>query len=318
MTIGIRDFNDETLEFAAQYGVSHLKIDLVDFLDADGRGPIRTDDLLHAKKKINKAGLDIGVALLPQPPQSLHWSIRLGSKERERDIENVIRVIEALGTAAIPVAEYVFNLAAVYGSMRLPSGRGNSVVRHFDYADVINDPPKPGFEAEEEEVWERIAWFLERVIPVAETAGVKMACHPDDPPVPKLLGETRILGTFDGLKRLVELVPSESNGLNFCQGTVAEMGENVVEMIRYFGSRGAIHHIHFRNIKRSLPSFDESFIDDGDVDMWDALRTYKEVGYSGTIMPDHVPDGVGGVHAGRAYALGYMRAMMKALDVLEE
>jgi mannonate dehydratase len=317
LTMGTTDLSDDTLNFARQYGVSHLKINLSDYLDPEGKGRIRIDDLLAAKSRINAADLQIGVALLPQAAGSLHWNIRLGLPERERDIEDVFRTLEAAGKAEIPVIEYVFNLAAVYGSTSRPTARGNANVRHFDYTEAAEHPAEPGFEATEDEVWERIGWFLNKIIPVAESVGVKLACHPDDPPVPKLLGETRVLGSFDGLKRLVALVPSESNGLNFCQGTVAEMGENVIEVIRHFGSRGKIHHVHFRNIKRALPEFEESFIDDGDTDMWEALRAYKETGYTGTIMPDHVPDGVGGALTGRAYALGYMRAMMKALDVLD-
>ena len=181
--------------------------------------------------------------------------------------------------------------------------------------------PEPGFEAGADEVWERIRYFLEYVVPVAEGAGVKLACHHDDPPVPTLKGETRVLGSLEGMKRLVEMVPSEANGLNFCQGTVTEMGVDVIEAIRYFGSRGKIHHVHFRNVKGSIPRFDESFIDDGDVDMLEAMRTYKEVGYRGTIMPDHTPKIVGDTawgHRGRAFALGYMKALMKAVGALEE
>ena len=173
-------------------------------------------------------------------------------------------------------------------------------------------------EATEEEVWDRITYFLERVVPVPEQAGVKLACHPDDPPVPTLRGETRVLGSMEGMKRLMEIVPSDSNGLNFCQGSVAEMGVDVIEVIRYFGSLGQIHHVHFRNVKGSVPRFEESFIDDGDVNMFEALRAYKEVGYTGTIMPDHWPRVVDGSPLiGRAHALGYMKAMMEMLGVLE-
>ncbi|MBM3240358.1 TIM barrel protein, partial [Candidatus Poribacteria bacterium] len=241
-----------------------------------------------------------------------------GRPEREQEIEDVCRSIEILGQEGIPVVEYVFNLAAVFGSESKASGRGGAIVRHFDYEKAKQAPPEPGFEANEEEIWERITWFLERVVPVAENVGVKLACHPDDPPVPTIKGEARVLGSLEGMKRLIEIVPGEANGLNFCQGTVAEMGVDVIETIRYFGSRGKIHHVHFRNIKGSVPRFDESFIDDGDVDMLEALRTYKEVGYTGTIMPDHWPGVVGDSPLiGHAHALGYLKALMDALCVYE-
>ena len=321
LTMGVVDLADETLQFASQYGVTHLKVNAGDFLDNDRRGPVQEEKLAAAIAQIAAHDLTIGVALLPQNPGSQHWNIRLGRPEREKEIEDVCRSLEILGTAGIPVVEYVFNLAAVWGSEYLTTGRGKAVVRNFDYSAASKAPPDPEFEATEEEVWQRLEYFLKRVIPAAESGGVKMACHPDDPPVPHLKGETRILGSLDGLERLLAIVPSESNGLNFCQGTVAEMGVDVIEAIRLFGARGKIIHVHFRNIKRALPHFEESFIDDGDVDMWQALQAYKEVGYTGTIMPDHVPKGVGDGDpswTGQAYALGYMRAMMKALDVLEE
>ena len=312
------DLSEENFRFAAQMGVTHLKINGGQLLDDHQRGPVQPAKLQKLKVELEPYGLKIGVALLPQEEGSQHWNVRLGSPERDGEIEDVCRSLEILGGEGIPVAEYVFNLAAVFGSDSLPSGRGGATVRHFDYEKAKQAPAEPGWGATEEEVWDRITYFLERVVPVAEQAGVKLACHPDDPPVPTLRGETRVLGSMEGMKRLMEIVPSDSNGLNFCQGTVAEMGVDVIEVIRYFGSRGKIHHVHFRNVKGSVPLFDESFIDDGDVNMYEALRTYKEVGYTGTIMPDHWPRVVGGSPLiGRAHAIGYMKAMMEMLGVLE-
>ncbi|KYH40534.1 MAG: mannonate dehydratase [Candidatus Bathyarchaeota archaeon B26-2] len=276
---------------------------------------------MKIKRRVESYGLKIGVALLPQEAGTQHWNIRLGRPEREEEIKDVCRSIEVLGEEGIPVVEYVFNLSAVWGSTIRSSARGGALTRHFDYEEVKDACVEPEFRASEEEVWERIKYFLEHVVPVAEDVGVKLACHPDDPPVPTLRGETRVLGSLEGMKRLIDIVPSEANGINFCQGTVAEMGVDVIEAIRYFGSRGKIHHVHFRNVKGSVPRFDESFIDDGDVDMLEAMRTYKEVGYTGTIMPDHTPRVVGDTpwgHRGRAFALGYMKALMKIVGVLEE
>ena len=313
------DLSEESFQFAKQLGVTHLKVDAGKLMDEHQRGPVQLPKLLELKKRVDAYDLQIGVALLPQGAGSQHWSIRLGRPEREQEIEYVCRSIEILGREGIPVVEYVFNLSAVYGSESKPSGRGGAIVRHFDYDKAKQAPPEPEFEASAEDVWERITYFLERVVPAAEKANVKLACHPDDPPVPTLKGETRVLGSTEGMKRLMEIVPSEANCLNFCQGTVAEMGVDVVEAIRYFGSRGKIQHVHFRNVKGSVPRFDERFIDDGDVDMLQALRAYKEVGYTGTIMPDHWPRVVGNSPLiGRAHALGYLKALMEVLGVLEE
>jgi len=313
------DFSEESFQFAKQLGVTHLKVNAGALMDDNQRGAVQLPKLKEVLKRIEGYGLQIGVALLPQGTGSQHWHIRLGQSEREQEIEDVCRSIEILGQEGIPVVEYVFNLAAVFGSESKPSGRGGAMVRHFDYEKAKQAPPQPGFEANAEEVWERITWFLERVVPVAEEVGVKLACHPDDPPVPTIKGETRVLGSLEGMKRLIEIVPSEANGLNFCQGTVTEMGVDVIKTIRYFGSRGKIHHVHFRNVKGAVPRFDESFIDDGDVDMLEALRMYKEVGYTGTIMPDHWPRVVGDSPLiGHAHALGYLKALMDALGVLEK
>ena len=321
LTLGVTDFTDEAFQFAAQFGVTHLKVNAGEFMDERQRGPVQRPKLLEIKKRIEAHGLKIGVALLPQGVGSQHWNIRLGRPEREQEIEDVCQSIEILGREGVPTIEYVFNLAAVYGSQWLPTGRGSAVVRHFDYDIARSAPPEPGFEATKEQVWDRITYFLKRIVPVAESAGVKLACHHDDPPVPTLKGETRVLGSLEGMVRFIETMPSPAHGFNFCQGTIAEMGIDVIETIRYFGSRDKIHHVHFRNIKGAVPRFQESFIDDGDVDMLEALRAYAEVGYTGTIMPDHTPRVVGDSPwgaRGRAYALGYMRALMRMLDVLEE
>jgi mannonate dehydratase len=317
LTIG-SDLSEASFRFAAEFGVTHVKIDSGQLMDTAHRGPVQRDKLLTLMGQLAGYGLTIGVALLPQGAGAQHWNIRLGRPEREQEIKHVCESIRTLGGEGIGVIEYVFNLAAVFGSESLPNGRGGAVVRHYDHDKALEAAPVPEFAATAEEVWDRIAWFLERVIPVAEEAGVKMALHPDDPPVPTLRGETRVLGSLEGLEKLLALVPSDSNCLNFCQGTVAEMGVDVIDAIRSFGSRGKIQHVHFRNVQGAVPRFDESFIDDGDVDMFEALAAYKEVGYTGTIMPDHWPASTdGSPFTGRAFALGYMKAMMRAMDVLE-
>ena len=318
LTLGVTDFSDETFRFAAQLGVTHLKLNGGELLDEQQRGVMQAAKLRPVQTRMRELGLGTGVVLLPQGQGTQHWNVRLGRPEREDEVRDVCSSIEVLGGEGVPTVEYVFNLAAVYGSESLPIARGGAVTRHFDYDKVRDSDRVPEWEAPEAEVWERIRFFLERVVPVAEKAGVKLACHHDDPPVPLLRGETRVLGSLEGMKRLVELVPSPANGLNFCQGTVTEMGVDVIEAIRTFGAMGKIHHVHFRNVRGAIPRFQETFIDDGDVDMLAAMRAYKEVGYEGTIMPDHTPLLVGDTpwrHAGRAYAIGYMKALMEAAGV---
>jgi mannonate dehydratase len=161
------------------------------------------------------------------------------------------------------------------------------------------------------------------VVPVAEEHQVRLACHPHDPGMPRgrgFRGVETVLGSVEGLKRFVDIHPSPYHGLNFCQGTVSEMledpGREILDVIRYFGSRKKIFNVHFRNIQGRFLDFRETFIDDGDVDMLAALRVYKEVGYDGMLMPDHVPripGDAGGAQA-FAYTFGYIKALLRAVE----
>jgi len=170
--------------------------------------------------------------------------------------------------------------------------------------------------------WERITYFLERVIPVANEYKIRMACHPHDPGVPPegYQSVVRVLGTVDGLKKFISIKESPYHGLNFCQGTVSEMlqkpSEEIYEVIRYFGSRQKIFNVHFRNIRGRRDDFIEVYPDEGDIDFVKAIQVYKEVGYSSMMMPDHVPeapDDPGGLQS-FAYCYGYIRALIQAVD----
>ncbi len=174
-----------------------------------------------------------------------------------------------------------------------------------------------------EKMWENITYFLERVIPVAEEAGVRMACHPHDPALPPggLRGVDTVLGSVEGIKRLIEIAPSPYHGLNFCQGTVAEMCQDprreVPEVIRYFGERQKIFMVHFRNIRGGYLNFEEVFPDEGDVDMYQCIKLYKELGYQGMILPDHVPHSTVDTpwgHRQRSFCLGYTKALIQAAN----
>ena len=200
-------------------------------------------------------------------------------------------------------------------------------------------------------MWDTLTYFIKAVVPVAEQAGVRMALHPDDPPVSPVAGVARIFRSHEALRRLTETVPSDYNGLTFCQGAISEMPENVLDAIRYFGSRNKISYVHFRGVipirydhamnnnvrpepvegrprrntapsNRSgitgpVPKFTETFIDEGHVDMLEAMRAYKESGFDGPMIDDHVPDMVGdsdGQYHAHAHALGYMKALMDVAD----
>ena len=312
---------DEVLAFATQLGVTHVRI-LAGLLMEDGqRGCIQRDKLAAAVEQVNSHDLEIGGAVLPMGPGTQFRHACLGRPERDDEIRDVCRSIEMLGLAGVPVVEYVWSIHLGGSGKGFAPGyvtRGGAGIPHFDY-DLVKavSAPSPDEEVGAEEMWDRLTYFLQRVVPAAEEAEVRLACHPCDPPVARMMGEERILASIEGLDRLVETVPSPSNGLNFCQGTVAEMGVDAVAEIRRFGSRDKINMVHFRNIRGAVPVYEEVFIDEGDVDMAAAVRAYKEVGYQGMLMPDHTPVVVGDTpwgHRGRAFALGYIRALMHAAD----
>ena len=308
----------ENLQYAQQMGVTHIVV----------HGPHLGEEgvhdffhLLRLRKFVDSFDLELhAIENLPFD----HWSaIARGTEERDAQIRNVCTTLENMGKVGIPILGYYFSLSGVSGHWRTyesGGGRGNAGLKSFDY-DLIKDaPPHREAPVSVEQMWERLAYFLERVVPAAEKAGVKLAAHQDDPPAEYLWGVGRLLTNHDAMQRLIDLAPSPNNGLEFCQGTVAEMGpDKTIDAVRRFASQGKIFYVHFRNVRGQFPKFDEVFIDEGDVNMIGALKAYKDAGYDGVITPDHTPRVVGDTqygHRGRAFALGYIRAAMQALDVL--
>src|SRR5438094_2146325 len=231
-------------------------------------------------------------------------------------------MIRNTARAGIPALKY--NLS-ILGVVRTEStrGRGGATYSTFEYDKArLEAAATDAGPVDADQYWERITYFLQRVVPVAEEYKVRLACHPHDPGMPRdngLRGVQTVLGNVDGLKRFINIMPSKYHGLNFCQGTVSEMlrkpGEEIFDVIRYFGSRGKIFNVHFRNIRGGFLDFRETFIDDGDVDMLKALRAYKDVGYDGMMMPDHVPAIAGDPKGFQAFAytFGYIKALIAAV-----
>jgi mannonate dehydratase len=171
-----------------------------------------------------------------------------------------------------------------------------------------------------EELWERVAFFLEEVVPVAEEAGVKLAAHPDDPPVPTMRGQPRLVYQPQLYQRLLDLKPSPANALEFCLGTLEEMenlGEkDIYDFIDDYSSQGKLAYVHFRNVKGNVPNYQETFVDEGDLNMLRVLRILKKNNFEGVLIPDHTPQMTCGApwHAGMAYAMGYMKAALQSLE----
>lgn len=245
------------------------------------------------------------------------------SPERDRNIDDICKMIQNCAKAGIPAVKYNMSILGVVRT-EATIGRGGARLSTFNYAAGKQEPalteagPVPA-----DVYWERITHFLEKVVPVANEAKVRLACHPHDPGMPigkGWRGVETVLGSVDGLKKFVSIKESPYHGLNFCQGTVTEMlknpGKEIHDVIRYFGTRGKIFNVHFRNIKGGFLNFQEVMPDEGDVNMLQAARTYKEVGYSGMLMPDHVPriEGDQGGRQAFAFGYGYIRALLQMLE----
>jgi mannonate dehydratase len=263
------------------------------------------------------------------------WSYKwmLGLPGRDEQIENCQKTIRNMGAAGIPV--FTFNIHALrfYRTSRHAASRAGAVATSFD-VDLARDVPLmaggPNTNTElvplihrrpisDEQMWDNLAYFLKAVVPVAEEAGVKMGIHPDDPPIPSIGGVARIMRSPDAFRRAIEIVPSDNIGLLFCQGCFTEMGANVAEEIRYFGSRKKIFWVHFRNVRGTAERFCESFPDDGQLDMVKAMKAYRDAGYDGYMAPDHklgIIDDTEWGHRYWGYALGYTRGLLQAVKAM--
>jgi mannonate dehydratase len=284
------------------------------------------EGLQRLRERVESFGIALDMVPLPlsssEISRSENAAVLLASAERDKQIDGICQMIRNAARAGIPALKY--NLTFLGVPRTSPTrGRGGARYSTFVYAGAPQEPPLTiAGRIDADTYWERIEYFLKRVVPVAEEHKVRLACHPQDPGMPKgkgWRGVETVLGSVDGLKRFVSLAESPYHGLNFCQGTVSEMlekpGEQIFDVIRYFGTRRKIFNVHFRNISGGFLDFRETFIDDGDVDMLKAMRVYKEIGYDGMMMPDHVPsiEGDTGNLQGFAFAFGYIKALIAAV-----
>ena len=315
---------DEVLKFAKQLGVSDL---IVHTPPQRGEGYYEYFDLLHLNERVKNAGLRL--AAIESLPRKWYDRVVRGLEGRDEQIENWCKTLTNMGAAGIQILGYEWSMTGVWRTSAHSPGRGGSYVTSFDY-EIAKEAPfgvstfmdtVPTVKLSEEQMWENFAYFLKRVVPVAEEAGVKMGLHPNDPPFSPLGGDTRIFTSVEAFKRMIKIVDSNYNGLEFCHGCFSEIGADIPETILYFGKRKKILYVHFRNVKGSVPKFQESFIDNGDTDMFEAMQAFKKVGFDGPMIADHVPrmiDDTPWGHRGRAYAIGYMKALMQAVDKLAD
>jgi mannonate dehydratase len=316
----VKPRDDSDYRMWAQLGVRHVCVD-----PPGDPHHWSLDDLRRHREHVESFGLSLDMVQLPMSSRPIeeHESpnIMLGrDPERTREIDSICGLIERLAAAGIPSAKYNLGVIGVVRTEREP-GRGGSRSAAFRWrrADPKAPPSLAGV-VSEEAMWERIEHFLARVVPVATAAKLRLACHPHDPYTPPgWRGVTRVLGTVEGLKRFVSMHESPWHGLNFCQGTVASMlddpAREIYDVIRWFGKRGKIFNVHFRNIRGRRLDFVETFPDEGDMDMVRSLAAYRDVGYQYMLMPDHVPqiDGRDPSGVAFAYCHGYIQGLIDAL-----
>jgi mannonate dehydratase len=317
---------DDVLKILPAFGVNHV-CGTLPSNKLDDKWSVET--LQRLRERVESFGIKLEMVPLPlssSPIERVEFrNIMLGkSPERDREIDDICQMLRNCAKAGIPAVKYNMSILGVVRT-ESTAGRGGSRYSTFVYEGAKQEPPMTAAGRVTDEIaWERITYFLKRVVPVAEEYKVKLACHPHDPGMPKdkgFRGVNRVLGSVEGLKKFVAINPSPYHGLNFCQGTVTEMlkdpNREIGDVIRYFGSRKKIFNVHFRNIRGGFLKFQETFPDDGDVNMLQCVRAYRDVGYDGMLMPDHVPR-VDAPNAGQqefAYCFGYIQALIQVVKL---
>jgi mannonate dehydratase len=340
--------NSDNFRFAKQVGATHIVAHIVGNFNkqqqhttaggASGFGVSdpeehiwSADGMRDLANAIRAEGLQLEAIENFEPA---HWSdILLDGPRRKQQLEQIKQIIRNTGAAGIPVFGYNFSIAGVWGRVEVPAARGGALsvgyhnpeqppIPHGMVWNMIYDQEQ--FDPEgrngtiepisHTELWRRFDNFLYEVLPVAEEANVRLALHPDDPPLATLRGTPRLVYRADLYQRVLDSASSYYNGMEFCLGTLAEMddGSDIYEVVDRYSKTGRICYVHFRNVRGKVPQYDEMFVDDGDVNMAEAMRILKRNGYDGVIIPDHTPamNCAAPWHAGKAYALGWMRATL--------
>lgn len=340
----------EYYQFAAQCGCTHIIIHLANYYDGNDKIVTATDARSNygvsavgdpvwsygGMRAIVKQAAEYGLTVygIENFSPADWYDVLLAGPERDSQIERLKGIIRSAGRAGIKSFGYNFSIAGVWGHQKKHRARGGAESTCFDAELLDLDAPIPNGQVwnmtyapwdggcvppiDEAELWERLGYFLERILPTAEEAGVELALHPDDPPMPRLRQTARLVYRPELYQRLIDMEKSSANKLELCLGSLQEMQSDkpIYDYMEQYLREDRISYIHFRNVRGKVPCYDEVFVDEGDIDMLRVLDLLKKYDFDGVLIPDHTPLMTCGApwHAGMAYALGYIKAAMQALD----
>jgi len=309
------DWSDSQLRLIKQMGAT----DIVANLAGMGIGAVWPfEEMLKLREKVEDHGLILSVFETIGIPDR----VKMGLPGRDEDIDNFCESVRNMGRAGIPALCY--NWMVHFNWLRTSTStpiRGGATATGYNHKEFQRGPLTELGEVEEGALWDGLEYFLSAVIPVADEAGVKLAMHPDDPPLSPIRGIGRIMTSTESFQRLLDMSPSPNNGITFCQGCFTEMGVDIPATIHHFASQGRIHFVHFRNLTGTAENFTESFHDEGKQDMYAAMKAYHDAGFDGPMRPDHAPTMEGEDNSrpgyaiqGRLLAVGYMKGLIEAIE----
>ena len=297
-----------------EYAVGGINLNPIANASEDEQ-PWSYPSLAREKAAYEQVGLTLSV--IESRPQM--EKIKLGLPGRDEEIEVVCALLRNMGAVGIPVwcSMWMPILGVLRTSFAIPS-RGGAQVSGYDHELMRDEPLTEHGIVTEEQQWENLKYFLERTVPVAEEANVKMAMHPDDPPLSPIRGVARIMSSIENYQKLIDLVPSPANGIAICQGNFSLMTDDLPSVIRHFGEQERVFFVHFRDVRGTPEKFVEEFHDDGQTDLVACMRAYRDIGYEWVCRPDHYPkmgddDFSDDLNLARLFAVGYLKGLREVV-----